>query len=168
MHNGRRYSCEHIECQMEGVKLGSAGSACSLREEERRRCRPRFTEKVLRGIKVAPSCRTRGSGCFSVAASHLKAELLAPQMEANCAKIQQLHCHSGGGGGGGVHVSVPREMMAGGVTQRDRRVWKRRRSPGVVPAVRLDEVHLPVFGQEAHQLVVGPEMEKNDSTTLKR
>lgn len=39
-------------------------------------------------------------------------------------------------------------------------------SPGVVPAVRLDEVHVPVFGQEGHQLVIGPEMEANDSTTL--
>lgn len=35
-------------------------------------------------------------------------------------------------------------------------------SPGVVPAVRLDEVHVSVFGQEGHQLVIGPEMEEKD------
>ena len=29
-------------------------------------------------------------------------------------------------------------------------------SPGVVSAVGLDEVHVSVFGQERHQLVVGP------------
>lgn len=34
-------------------------------------------------------------------------------------------------------------------------------SPGVVPAVGLDEVHVSVFGQEGHQLVIGPEMEEN-------
>lgn len=26
----------------------------------------------------------------------------------------------------------------------------------------LDEVHVPVFRQEGHQLVVGPEIEEND------
>lgn len=35
-------------------------------------------------------------------------------------------------------------------------------SPGVIPAVRLNEVHVSVFGQEGHQLVIGPEMEEND------
>lgn len=37
-------------------------------------------------------------------------------------------------------------------------------SPGVVPAVRLDEVHVSVFGQEGHQLVVGPETEEQGLT----
>lgn len=36
-------------------------------------------------------------------------------------------------------------------------------SPGVVPAVRLDEVHVSVLGQEGHQLVIGPEMEGKHS-----
>lgn len=31
------------------------------------------------------------------------------------------------------------------------------RSPCVVSAVRLDEVHVAVLGQEGHQLLVGPE-----------
>lgn len=35
-------------------------------------------------------------------------------------------------------------------------------SPGVIPAVRLNEVHVSVFGQEGHQLVIGPETEEND------
>lgn len=34
-------------------------------------------------------------------------------------------------------------------------------SPGVVPAVGLDEVQVSVFGQEGHQLVIGPKMEEN-------
>lgn len=29
--------------------------------------------------------------------------------------------------------------------------------------MRLDEVHVSVFGQEGHQLVIGPEREANDS-----
>lgn len=32
-------------------------------------------------------------------------------------------------------------------------------SPGVVPAVGLDEVHVSVFREEGHQLVIGPEIE---------
>lgn len=43
---------------------------------------------------------------------------------------------------------------------------RRRSSPGVVSAVRLDEVHVSVFGQEGHQLVVGPEMEGKDWVRL--
>lgn len=35
-------------------------------------------------------------------------------------------------------------------------------SPGVIPAMGLDKVHLSVLGQEGHQLVIGPEMEESD------
>lgn len=34
MHNGWCYSCEHIECQMDGVKLRSVGSASRIWEKD--------------------------------------------------------------------------------------------------------------------------------------
>lgn len=34
-------------------------------------------------------------------------------------------------------------------------------SPGIVPAMGLDEVHVSVFGQEGHQLVIGPETQND-------
>lgn len=33
----------------------------------------------------------------------------------------------------------------------------RHHSPSVVSPVRLDEIHISVFGQKGHQLIIGPE-----------
>lgn len=54
-----------------------------------------------------------------------------------------------------------RETNTGSWPESKREVGNICISPGVVPAMGLDEVHVSVFGQEGHQLVIGPEMEEN-------
>lgn len=65
---------------------GAAGLVSPLARPKKRRC---DSENVARKIKAAPRCQTRGSGYVNglLAAAYLKAELLTPQMEANCARI---------------------------------------------------------------------------------